>query len=974
MKPAKIVIFSTCLLTCGFVHAQTKEALEKSEQKLHRYFAGYKAADGDLPQPAKMKKLTVDDRNRTVTVLMDDLFAQQSFTSKSVGKIYAKVKGALANPYNKYKIVVTTVGLPIEQLVPGSVDRNAHDLWGNIDYGDAPWVENVSAPVKFTHGLYDRHITLWASHGRYYDTKKNTWKWQRPNLFTTNEDLFTQTIVVPYLIPMLEKAGAVVFTPRERDWQTEEVIVDNDDPIRSRRFIVSNGSKKWAQAPTQGFKNTKSVYSDGDNPFASGTSLMVETQKKGNSSISYRPQIEKEGRHAVYVSYQTLPESVDDALYTVWHKGQATQFRVNQTMGGGTWVYLGTFDFDKGCNEYNCVEVSNTSHRKGVVTTDAVRFGGGMGNIERGGYVSNLPRALEGARYYAQWAGAPYSIYSTKQGQDDYGDDINTRSLMSNWLAGGSCYVPTKQGLRVPIELSLAVHSDAGFHKDGRSIFGSLAVCTTSFNDGRLSSGISRMTSKSFADLLLTGVNRDLSSTYGAWSRRDLYDRNYSETRLPEVPSAILETLSHQSFPDMKLALDPNFRFTMARSIYKTIVRYVADMHGKACVISPLTPNNFSAEITDKNKVTLRWQPVTDKLEPTAIPTSYNIYTATGTGGFDNGVNVKSCEATLEIEPGVVYSFRVTGVNRGGESFPTQVLSVCYRPEAKKTILIIDGFDRLSSPEVVDNGSQQGFLLTSDPGVSRGINAGVLGAQQDFDMSRMGVEGPGGMGYTGEELAGRFIAGNDFDYVRTHADAIDATRQYNIVSCSREAVENGRVLLGMYQGVDLVLGLQKNDGHATKFYKAFPTMLQSKLTNYARHNGRIIVSGAYIASDMTTDNDKLFLSNTLKASAAGTINEGLEYSVDDTDSNGRIINGLGTQFSIYSKLNDRHYAATTTDKLQSATDAFCAMQYADGSTAAVAYDGKDYKTFSIGFPLECIKSKAMLNKIMHGILDFVMKQ
>ena len=148
-------------------------------------------------------------------------------------------------------------------------------------------------------------------------------------------------------------------------------------------------------------------------------------------------------------------------------------------------------------------------------------------------------------------------------------DSINTRSLMSNWVAGGSCYVPTKQGLRVPIELSLAVHSDAGFHKDGQSIFGSLAICTTSFNDGRLSSGISRMTSKSFADLLLTGVNRDLSSTYGSWSRRDLYDRNYSETRLPEVPSAILETLSHQSFPDMKLALDPNFRFTMARSIYK---------------------------------------------------------------------------------------------------------------------------------------------------------------------------------------------------------------------------------------------------------------------------------------------------------------------------------------------------------------------------------------------------------------------
>ena len=27
---------------------------------------------------------------------------------------------------------------------------------------------------------------------------------------------------------MLENAGAIVYTPRERDWQRNEVIVDND--------------------------------------------------------------------------------------------------------------------------------------------------------------------------------------------------------------------------------------------------------------------------------------------------------------------------------------------------------------------------------------------------------------------------------------------------------------------------------------------------------------------------------------------------------------------------------------------------------------------------------------------------------------------------------------------------------------------------------------------------------------------------
>ena len=96
-------------------------------------------------------------------------------------------------------------------------------------YTGIPWVQSISQPYTITEGLQNRHLSLWASHGRYYNNKKRRWEWQRPYLFCTTEDLFTQTIVVPYLIPMLENAGANVFTPRERDWQRHEIVVDNDD-------------------------------------------------------------------------------------------------------------------------------------------------------------------------------------------------------------------------------------------------------------------------------------------------------------------------------------------------------------------------------------------------------------------------------------------------------------------------------------------------------------------------------------------------------------------------------------------------------------------------------------------------------------------------------------------------------------------------------------------------------------------------
>lgn len=56
------------------------------------------------------------------------------------------------------------------------------------------------------------------------------------------------------------------------------------------------------------------------------------------------------------------------------------------------------------------VVLSNESKEKGVVCADAVRFGGHGQHCPRG-QTSGLPRYLEGARYFAQWAGMPYPVY-----------------------------------------------------------------------------------------------------------------------------------------------------------------------------------------------------------------------------------------------------------------------------------------------------------------------------------------------------------------------------------------------------------------------------------------------------------------------------------------------------------------------------------------------------------------------------------
>ena len=958
-----LFLASSSLATSVCAANRNTQARDNLGNILKTYVLQNRAKKVIFPSQPYLVSYNLDDRRRTLNVQLSPSFAAQDFTASSVRFYYKRLAKALPRPYNKYKLTIMAGGLPIEKLVAGSkCEKGMPTAWGKTEYEGAPWVMNDSRPYFVSHGLFDRHLSLWASHGRYYDGKKDRWKWQRPNLFSTTEDLFTQTIVIPYLIPMLENAGAVVFTPRERDWQKNEVIVDNG----GRGYVEDSGKETWKTAQERGFAYHAGTYRDGENPFTQGTARAVKTTKKADVSwASYQPNIPQGGKYAVYVSYQSLKNSVSDAQYIVMHKGQRTVFKVNQQMGGGTWVYLGTFDFDRGNNEFNRVVVTNSSSESGVVTTDAVRFGGGMGNIERGGSCSGMPRCLEGARYSAQWAGAPYSVYSSKNGCDDYGDDINVRSNMTNWLAGGSTYVPTLEGKKVPIELSLAVHSDAGYTTVNDSIIGSLAICTTSFNDGRLNSGVSRMISHDFADSLLTGLQRDISGKYRKWTRRYLWDRNYSETRKPEVPSAIIETMSHQNFADMRRGLDPNFRFTLARSLYKTILRFVNGNHSVPSVVQPLPVSNFRIERNSSGGLRLSWIAEKDEQEPTAVPTSYIVYTSEDGMGFDNGTVVYTSSFDFEAKKGVNYCFKVTALNRGGESFPSETLAAYLSKSAHaKDILVVDGFSRLSGPAVVDDYSRQGFDLDSDIGVSYGLTAGWNGRQQCFDKSRAGSEGEGSLGYCGDELAGRFIMGNNRDGSVCHVKDIAMSGAYNVVGCSLEALDNNLVKLDHYNLVDIAFGLQRNDGHSLVVYKTFSETLQSKLRSYAKSGGRILVSGAYVGSDMTQPHERSFMSDVLKTTFTGT----------DTNAGNNMVDGLGLSFDIIRQINDRHFAATSVDRIAACDGrSFAAMRYQDGSTAGVAYDGTDYKSFVIGYPYECINNVRTRQQVMKGLLGFLLK-
>lgn len=955
----RIVFIMLTVLFCPLLPVLAQSLDNTVKQRLTDFFKNYQTSHADIGT-CKLDHFVLDHEKRTLQVYASPSFGYQPFTEETTSAIYRLITQSLPGPVNYYQIAIYADGMPIDNLIPNAFrkKKDTDRQYKNISYHSNPWVENLSRPYEITRGLKGTHLAVWQSHGMFYKIDRNEWRWQRPRLFGTTEDLFTQSFVVPYLIPMLENAGAIVFTPRERNWQRQEVIVDNNTCPAGSQYLEVNYKKCcWTNAPAPGFAQRYSVYPDNHNPFADGTARMITTQTKPEKAFAeWIPDIPEKGKYAVYVSYQTLPESVSDAKYLVFHNGGVTEFRVNQQMGGGTWVYLGTFEFDKGCNDYGMVVLSNESKEQGVVSADAVRFGGGMGNIERGGSVSGMPRYLEGARYWAQWAGMPYPVYSKSNGTNDYNDDINTRSLMTNYLSGGSVFNPAEKGLKVPFEMTLGFHSDAGFKTDDQLV-GTLGIYTTGFNEGRLNCGISRYASRDLADMVLTGLKRDIDARFGVnWQRRSMWNRNYSETRLPAVPSMILELLSHQNFNDLKLGHEPAFKFTVARSVYKSVLKYLADMHGTNYTVQPLPVTHFAiSEGKKKNTFDLRWTPTEDVLEPTAEAQGYIVYTRVGRGGFDNGTYTRKPELTVEVEPGLVYSFRVTAVNRGGESFPSETLSACKAKRSKGAVLIVNAFDRVSGPGSINSPLMQGFDLLNDPGIPDGQTPAYCGYQQNFDRSRPGIEDETGLGYSGNELEGKLIAGNTFDYPFIHGKAIQAAGRYSFVSCSDETIESGSTDLTAYDVVDFLYGADR---------KGISPEIREALTRYCNQGGSLLISGAYLSDGKSKNAEgKTFCQNVLKYA-----DQGLTAPLSCEE-----VSGLNVRFRLPRRANETTYAVPQSGYLYPTGGSFSTFVYTSGNYGAgIAYRG-NYRTFVLGFPFESIPEEGERNHVMKAILGFFEK-
>ena len=551
------------------------------------------------------------------------------------------------------------------------------------------------------------------------------------------------------------------------------------------------------------------------------------------------------------------------------------------------------------------------------------------------------------------------------------------------------------------MDLSFAFHTDAGTNPDD-SIIGTLSIYTLLCeNSDLLPNKEPRLQGRLLADFVQTQIVDDIRADYNPqWSRRGLWDRSYSESRTTRVPGMLLELLSHQNFGDMKYGLDPSFRFTVSRAIYKGMLKFLSSRYGHEYAVQPLPVNSFSTVFRtapaegNAAEVRLSWKATVDSLETTASPTGFILQTRIDDGAFDNGEVIEAKSVgdryiyDLTIRPGKIYSFKVTAFNEGGRSFPSEVLSIGVPLKSKgKPVMVVNNFTRVSPPAWFDTPEYAGFDNNLDAGVAYGREINFIGKQCLFrrEVPWMDDDSPGfGASYTQE--AGKTVPGNTFDFTAIHGRAILAAgHPYHSVS-SAAFIDDPAPSKGDY-AVDVICGKQVTtpvgSGLLRRKYQVFPDRLQAAVRTFTSAGGSILVSGANIGTDIW---DKVF---PIKADSLYTVRSkefaetvlGYRWMTNYATNNGIVRPMKNEIFNLAGKMgntefwkepNDVIYNVETPDGIVPSSDkARTFLRYTDTNiSAATCFEGEGYRSACFGFPLEVLKRQEDVDALIGTVLAY----
>ncbi len=517
--------------------------------------------------------------------------------------------------------------------------------------------------------LSGKSVFLSPGHGWFWSTNLGRWATQRGNNFGVIEDHSNGEAVFNWLQQYLWNAGAGIYSARERDLNTNMVILSHGDT---------------------GYEETGSWSTQTASGSYDGTHRVASVSQTETATATFTPDIPEAGYYHVYAWYRRSTGGTGNTStatrYTINHAGGQTEWVQNQNHDGFTWKNIGQYYFEEGSNpETGSVTVSNQGDETGrVVIADTFRFGGGMGDYPEGpnNVVSGKPRWEESGKYYSGFLGYTY----------DNGT-VNAMPRWANWeheswQAGNSVYV--------------SWHTNA-FNGNVR---GTETYAFSSQGWGGAFDGVPG------GDVLRDRIQQQLISDIRAqwdsnWTSRGSRTANFGElnpNNNPAMPAALTEIAFHDNAQDAESIRDPRFRRIAARAVYRGIVRFFAEQDGVDPIFLPETPTHFRVT-SQPDGIGIDWNtpPSSSGLGPHGHPaTGYRVYISEHPYAFPNAIETDSTSYLHEdVEEGTTYYVRVAATNDGGESFPTETLAVRHSEGGNNSILLVHGYDRIDESMIL---------------------------------------------------------------------------------------------------------------------------------------------------------------------------------------------------------------------------------------------------------------------------------
>jgi hypothetical protein len=781
----------------------------------------------------------------------------------------------------------------------------------------SPIVPSARQPAGALSG---RIVFMNSGHGWTWSTN-NFWYLQRPTALNSMNEDYGNWDQLNLFAAYCFNAGAVVVSMRPLGQQTNEVVLDNVNAA-----VTFNGA--WSDS-------TSTVYfgKPGDVPYRYAAFDSIES-----ATATYTPTIPATGYYPVYTWVRHGTDR-GDQLYRIRHTGGETQYRVPHYLVGNGWVYLGEYYFNAGSNAASgSVVISNLrgSTNGSIVVADAIRFGNGMGSIDRGGGVSGYPREDESCRYWIQsnlGQGQSTSLYETS-GTDE----------QDSWSAPPRMSVEMTEtnGTSFFRRIHISFHSNASTGNPAtatsRGVEGLITsvptpnqaalakLCGQTVNDEMVALGSPPLEYAWFNE----GTNTTFSGAYGEISNNSFVN---------VMDGTIIEVAYHDNTNDAALLRDPRVRNGVARAALHAVIKYMNQFDTNnpvPLIFLPEPPANVRAIGKTNGIVSLAWA-VPVNVANSGVPTNYVVYQSTNGYGFGNAISVGNVTnfTVTNLTAGADCYFRVAAANAGGESFPSAVVG-CRPPlfSTSKKILFVNAFDRFDrTTDLKQNFAAQNYIP------------------------------PGGSGGNDRVLPRRI---NSFDYVVPHGKAISAAG-VAFDSCQHLAITNDLVALTNYPIVIWACG---NESTADE---SFSSAEQAKVATFLAGGGNLFTSGAEIAWDLDrpsgpTTADRNFIHNQLHAAyvadSSGVWNfTAITNSIFAGNTNGAFDDG-----------SKGIYLVGYPDLIAPTNGAAMSVNYSNvtGGAAGILYNGAagGGKVVYLGFPFETILSAGVRNAYLADALNF----